>query len=145
MADPLSIISSTAGLVTVIGSLTTTVSPYITAAYNVPPQVRVLHTHLSTLKSVLLNLKNFLDVSPDTVRAVPPQSVEALRDVLGECMTILVELQGFVDRVVNNKGGRLAKLGRRLQWVFKEKDIEALIECLKMHQGTISLTLTIAT
>jgi hypothetical protein len=143
--DPLSIVSTVSALIITGTKVLLTVVSYVDTVRNVPAQVHALKNHLSALVVVLQQSQFVLGDSPDILRAVPAATSEELSLVLDGCMAILNELQALVLRFIEgSKGWQLARLGQRLQWAMKEKDVDALMKSLEMYKMTINLTLNLA-
>jgi hypothetical protein len=110
-----------------------------------PAQVHALKNHLSVLVAVLQQSQTILNDSPDVLHAVPAATSEEPSLVLDGFMAILMELRALISRFIEgSKGWQLSRLGRRLQWVLREKDVDALMKSLEMYKMTINLTLNLA-
>lgn len=138
MADPLSVASGIAGLLSLAGAAFRSVHQYVRAVKDSKGFVVALSKELQSLSSVIQGVKVLAEAFEQDQTAssviLRLEHISACRNILD---VILKETNG-VREAIENKGSFSSKV-ERLRWPFRKSKTEELISELSRHKATLSL------
>lgn len=138
MADPFTIATGVAGLLSLTIQVTQVTVEYVKGVKNVSAVVEEFRQELMTLAHVLGLLDEFLKVE---ARNVAFTNTCALSAANFSCEQQLQKLLVKLEK--NLKGGRISRAIDRLKWPFDEKEHHKAVEDLHRYVQTFQLALTI--
>ncbi|ETS86024.1 hypothetical protein PFICI_04049 [Pestalotiopsis fici W106-1] len=143
MADPLSIASGIAGLLSLAGAAFHVVHQYIRTAKDAKDFVKALSKELQSLSSVLQGVK-ILAEAYEQDETEP--SVGLRLEHISACSRVLDDIlkgTSSIRDTVKNQKSRTSKV-ENLKWPFRKSKTDELINELSRHKATLSLALDAA-
>jgi len=139
MADPLSVGTGVAGLLSLTLAVAKTSYQYVSSFKGASAAVSSYLRELSALKIVLLKLDELLDHLGSTdVHSVQKHSILAM-DIEG-CRRELEELHRKLQK--RSAGGTIATNFNRLTWPFAESETQRLVEVLHRYQSIFHMAIS---
>lgn len=141
MADPISIIASISGIISIGTSLSIQLYQFIDNLQSAPSDIRELAQELNSLCSILAQIQKIISKN----NGLPHQEVSVdLQDVLKSCRAKLVQLQ-MVVKAHEIRGGAtfLSKRWKAWSWTLQEKEVTVLKTQLMAHKQTLGVTLVL--
>ena len=157
MADPLSIASGVAGLLTLAAALVQTGSAFISSIRDCPDEVQQLVTEVSVLTAVLGQLSalaarcsvmhegipSLRDGGLDQLRQVmTPLAIEQSRALFQKIKEILVKYQE-ASVEAETSGRRVKEVLRAVVWPLKGKEIEGALVKLRELRNNLTTAVTV--
>ena len=155
MADPLSIASGVAGLLTLAAALVQTGSEYTSSVRNCPNEVQQLVAEVSILTAVLGQLSALAarcsverDPPPkngdlDRLRHVmTPLAIEQSKALFQEIERILGKYREVVEES-STSGGQLKKTLKAVVWPLKGKEVEKALVKLRELRNNFTTAVTV--
>lgn len=138
MADPISISSGIAGLVTLGIQVTGVVYSYLHAVKDKSKNVKELHDELILLGGVLSKLQYFLASS-----AAKANDFDEPDSILSKAVAACKERVERIGEKLKPKESKLARAVDRLVWPFKEEELQKLMEALRRFRSTFEFAANI--
>ena len=141
--DPISVAASIVGLMGAASKISETLIKLIRSARSVSKLAQELLSEISNISASLRLLQRYLVDN----QAVPRSngnllSIEDIVITLSNCVMVFSELEKVFDSL---KPMRPLRPGRVIQWLWKEHDIQQLLNRLKSSQMSLNLMLTTMT
>lgn len=141
MADPISILSSIAGIVSVTTKCSIAFTEFLTDVREAPRDIFTLHLELKATESVFSELQSTF---ANRNWSNPPSNewIADLDSILDRCMDIIIELSFMIKKLRSDTtSGWGSRTWRGIRWTFKEKDIRLFKERLESAKNTLGLKL----
>lgn len=155
MADPLSIASGIAGLLTLVGETAVILNGLISDIKNAPSHAKIVYEDIRTIQNVLRGMQNFIT---NNGAALDDEKLSAIdqagaRDALDGCKSALCALQQELgifsgDPVTNSASAqkKLLQYTRKafwlnVRWVFKQPGIREASQNLQNQKVSLILVL----
>lgn len=141
--DPLSVIASVTGLLSVVAEITTVLSDFLRREKNAPASMRNIITEVSALHVCLAQLSHFIRGTEDAPRSRQAAiSVEQVVVVNTTCVLALSELEKILDSF---KLKQPMSTFTKLRWAINEQEITGILERIRVSRSSLNLILTILT
>ena len=137
MADPLSVASSVAGLLSLTIQLSQVLYTQIRTVKNAPKAAQELLDELESLRQVLTNLETFLKTQASKGHSFKQTSV--LVNAINGCSDKIKVVRHRLDKLVQSQG--LAKLVQRGRWYYEQDEHQELITTLHRYLGLFQISL----
>lgn len=145
MADPLSLLSSLAGLTAVGAKLSVDLYQFIDTIRSAPGDIRSLAKELTDLCSIIKRLQTTFNNTSNGSLQHKELSKDFL-NVLDSCMEKFLQLQVLLKtHEIKSTDGILARKWKQWSWTLQEKEVTALRAQLEAHKATLNITLLLAT
>lgn len=138
MADPLTIATGVAGLLSLTIQITQLTVEYVKGVKKVSADVEEFRQELTALAHVLGLFDEFLKVKASNVAF---RDTSVLSAANSSCEQQLQKLLIKLEK--NSKGGRISRAVDRLKWPFDEKEHHKAVEDLHRYVQTFQFALTI--
>ncbi|ETN37213.1 uncharacterized protein HMPREF1541_08203 [Cyphellophora europaea CBS 101466] len=138
MADPISVSSGIAGLVTLGIQVTGVVYQYINAVKDRGKNVKELHDELVLLGEVLSRLQYFL--ASNSAKA---HDFDEPDSVLSKAISACKERMERIGDKLKPKDSKFGRAVERLIWPFKEEEVQKLMESLRRYRSTFEFAANI--
>lgn len=132
MADPVSVASGVAGLVTLAIQVSGTVYQYASRVKDKSKNVHELRDELLLLGEVLSKLRDFL--SSDEAKSNDFDGDNVLQRAVSACKD---RIERIGDKL-KSSDGRLGRVVDRLVWPFKEEEVRNLMDSLRRYRNTFA-------
>lgn len=141
MADPLSVVSGIAGLISLSGKVLSEGYAFISSVHRAPQELRELFCETAALEAVLCRFQSMIDHGTDIGNRGLLQSLGQV-GAIEECRASLRMVKGSIDRYQQIKGRVFKSLGRRIVWPLKEKETKEALARVSRLRGLLSTALT---
>ncbi|KAJ0417567.1 hypothetical protein BJY00DRAFT_315856 [Aspergillus carlsbadensis] len=138
MADPISLAASVAGIVALATSIVQGGYKLYNTVKDCPKELNALLGEVSSLNGVLMGLKAVIEGLASSASA--PPSVLDLQQ-LTDCRAALSEIHGILNQL-SGASGRTRAAGTRVAWLWKQGEVQGLIERLERHKSTFALAIS---
>lgn len=138
--DPLSIVASVAGLVSLSAEASKIIGEYYTSAKNASKDVQDIKTELESLSIILQRLELLLRSDKMGSKSISFDNSSVLNSALISCETIIKEVTAKLQR---SNDSSAARMWERLKWPFSEKEVQKLLETLHAYIHTFQFALTV--
>ena len=153
MADPISIASGIAGLISLAGSVVSTCYQYGCAVKSAPTEIQKLLGEVMSLSGVLTAVKSLIDAETAKVYTdektdcrsdyPPPYRFVELEGPLNDCRCALEEIEAVLKKASSKEEHKLGKAFKRLIWPLKQPETMAIVARLERSKSAFMLTLTV--
>ena len=139
--DPLSIVASVTGILTVAAKISQVASNLVSAYGEAPPALQGIVVEMSGLSACLNELLPFLDRKDAASKSqMMSVSVKQMVIIASSCVLAISELQKILDGFGNSKS---LSTRTRLRWVSNEKRVITLRSRIQMSISSLNLMLNI--
>jgi NACHT domain len=138
MADPLSVASGVAGLITLAGSVISKCYTYGCAVSGAPKEMKSLVDEVTNLSGLLVGLQGLVKAD-----RLPAGQKETVTRTVDDCKATLGEILDTLDQVKPaSTEGKLGKTVKRLLWPLKREQTLALVHRLDRQRNTLAFALS---
>ena len=138
MADPLSVVSGVAGLLTLAGSVISQCYAYGCAVSGAPKEMKSLVDEVTNLSGLLVGLQGLLNTErlPISQRGTMTRTVDDCEATLREILDTLHQVKPTAAK------GKLGKTVKRLLWPLQRDQALALVHRLERQRNTLAFALS---
>lgn len=141
--DPISAAASIVGLLNAASKITESLVKFIRSVRDAPRLAQTVLLEISDVSACLSQLQRYLLGSKANSRSHDDLlTIDQFVVTLSNCVMILSELEELVDSM---KLAQPMQPGRLARWMFKEKEIQMLLQRLNSSQISLNLMLTTIT
>ena len=143
--DPLSIVSLTASVSSIVGIITKTVNALSTlqAKYrNADLSVFLLIGQLSTLKAALGQISEWMRIEGCTAQSEHLQLFKDLMEALNGCQTLISILDDRIDQLAHKEGSDSLDVKGKVLFLWEEQELNMYVTYLNNQVNALSLLLS---
>ena len=151
MADPLSIVASVAGLITISAQIVIMVKELFTKTKNAPETILRVREEVESMQPSFYQVQQLLNGAGSGINHgnLTMISIHNLMTTLTGCVIVYTRLEKKVNEVCGFNGGtwkRTGVIADRVKWgLWKQEEVLCIIEDLQRQKLSLNLMLTIIT
>lgn len=138
MADPVSIIGTVAGLITLAGAAGKHFKIAYTTFTEAQSVLESIENEVTSIVTVATELENCLR-SPNSLHNV--SHLSAVQGVITETSNTLIAIQGGLSKL--HCAGSSKRKWKRGRWLWKKEETDALVQRLQHHKNSLVLGLSL--
>ncbi|KAH6878928.1 hypothetical protein BKA58DRAFT_466538 [Alternaria rosae] len=137
MAEVIGTVTSVAQLVQLSGALLAGGYNFLSKVARAPSEIRSLLTETAAINSLLAQLQQIADTSPQAASDDALQALERV-GVFQECQSTLKSIERALAKCEQVNGQDAKNFGRKLMWPFKEKETKDALQRLHHMRGLLA-------